>query len=103
MSINKRPTFYDIDIDERGHNQSEGIEDNPTSEEVLPPKVLKLKELAKSLQEHRIDPQEKNSVALQNKRKQLAVKIENVAFSYSKSKPILKNITLYVPEGKCKS
>lgn len=101
MANNKKPTFYDIDIDEQEHHRSEGTEDNQTSEEVLPPKVLKLKELAKSLQEHRIDPQEKsNVVAMQNKRKQLAVKIENVAFSYKKNKPILKNITLYVPEGK---
>lgn len=103
MSSNKTPTFYDIDIDEDGHPQSEGIEGHQTSEEELPPKVLKLKELAKSLQEHRIDPQEKSVAALPKKQNQLAVKIENVAFFYKKNKPILKNITLYVPEGKCKS
>lgn len=30
----------------------------------------------------------------------LAVKVQNVAYSYNKKKPVLKNITLYVPEGK---
>lgn len=103
MSSSKTPTFYDIDIDGDGH-QSEGIRpptENDPPEEVLPPKMLKLKELAKNLEEHRIDPQERKTAALQSNKRQLAVKIENVAFSYKKNKPILKNITLYVPEGKC--
>ncbi len=100
MASSKTPTFYDIDID---GDQSEGKAEGDHPKEVLPPKLLKLKELAKSLEEHRIDPRESRvSSALQKNRKQLAVKIENVAFSYKKNKPILKNITLYVPEGECK-
>lgn len=35
-----------------------------------------------------------------NNKHSLAVKVENIAYSYHKKKPVLKNVSLFVPEGK---
>lgn len=103
MSSSKAKTFYDIDID--GENESPAVpnsarnpNDGYSSSSIK--KSEQLGQMQKSASAAKRLDSESSLVTLQKQQSQLAVKIENVAFSYKKNKPILKNITLFVPEGK---
>lgn len=81
--------FYDIDIDSCLEQQeSAQNNDSPEQSEV---QSIPLDQVRKPLS------RETSLITLE--KGHLAVNIENVAFSYKKNKPVLKDITLLIPEG----
>lgn len=80
LSIKMAATLFDIDIDscqDEQQQQQQVQQLKPTSSQECDPNEGK-------------------------KRERLAVNIQNVAYSYKKNKPILKNINLLIPEGECR-
>ncbi|KPM03430.1 ABC transporter sub-family G-like protein 6 [Sarcoptes scabiei] len=51
-------------------------------------------------QNNRMKPSRLESTSEIDGKQSLAVKVQNVAYYYDKNKPVLKDMTLYVPEGK---
>lgn len=50
-------------------------------------------------QNNRMKPSRLESTSEIDGKQSLAVKVQNVAYYYDKNKPVLKDMTLYVPEG----
>lgn len=105
MAINQ--VFYDIDIDMKASEQDrqQQQDHNHHHHHHQDKNQIQLKSFSsdesqqnynsKSDLLHDLNLKHKNN----QKKDNLSVSIENVAYSYKKNKPVLKDITLFIPEG----